>query len=97
VSTIAIDDFVAERGLERLDFVKMDVEGAELNLLQGARETIARFAPKLGLAAYHKDDDLVTIPEQLLALDPDYQLYLGSFSALEDETVLFATSLSSRT
>lgn len=102
VSTITIDDFVEQQGLDRVDFVKMDVEGAELNLLRGAGQSIARFAPKLGLAAYHKDDDLVTIPEQVVALRADYELYLGSFSALEDETVLFAaapraTSLSSRT
>lgn len=102
VSTITIDDFVEQEGLDRLDFVKMDVEGAELKVLHGAREAVQKFAPKLGIAAYHKDDDLITIPAAIGALNPDYRFYLGSFSALEDETVLFAappsaTVLSSRT
>jgi FkbM family methyltransferase len=100
VSTITIDDFAQERGLERLDFLKMDVEGAELNLLRGARASIERFAPKLGIAAYHKDDDLVSIPEEIASVDPEYRFYLGSYSPVEEETVLFgasprATSLSS--
>lgn len=102
VATITIDEFAEQEGLERLDFVKMDVEGAELNLLRGARRSIERFAPKLGIAAYHKDDDLVNIPAALTSVEPEYQLYLASFSPIEDETVLFAaspraTSPSSRT
>lgn len=92
VSTITIDDFADERGLERLDFLKMDVEGAELNLLRGARSSIERFAPKLGIAAYHKDDDIVSIPEAIASVDPEYRFYLGSYSPVEEETVLFGTS-----
>jgi FkbM family methyltransferase len=102
VSTITIDEFVEQEGLEQVDFLKMDVEGAELNLLRGARGSIERFAPKLGIAAYHKDDDLVRIPAAIVSLNPAYRLYLASFSPIEDETVLFAdspraTSLSSST
>ncbi|WP_253772952.1 FkbM family methyltransferase [Goodfellowiella coeruleoviolacea] len=42
-----IDQFAVHRGLHRLDFVKGDVEGAELSLLHGARKTIERFRPSL--------------------------------------------------
>lgn len=42
-----LDTFCAVRGIDRLDFVKADVEGAELDLLEGGAETIARFRPKL--------------------------------------------------
>ena len=51
----SVDAFVAERGLDRLDFIKMDVEGAEEPALLGGRETIRRFQPKFTIASYHTD------------------------------------------
>lgn len=90
VSTITIDEFVERERLDRVSFIKMDVEGAEPRVIDGARSTLERFAPELAIAAYHKDDDLVTIPAAIARLNPAYQFYLGSFSPLEDETVLFA-------
>ena len=90
IETVTLDDFVREAGIDRLDLVKMDVEGAELAVLEGARATLAAHAPKLALAAYHKDDDLVRIPQAIAAAREGYELYLGSFSPVEDETVLFA-------
>jgi FkbM family methyltransferase len=92
VQTITLDDFVRQAGIDRLDFIKMDVEGAELGVLRGARESLARHAPRLALAAYHKHDDMVQIPREIEATDAGYRLYLGSFSPIEDETVLFAAA-----
>ncbi len=91
VEAITLDDFVAQEGLDRVSFVKMDVEGAELRVLAGARGSLQRFAPRMAVAAYHRDDDLVRLPAELLKSQPDYSLYLKSSSALEDETVLFAS------
>jgi len=42
-----LDDFVAERGITRLDWIKLDVEGAELSALQGGLSTLKRLRPKL--------------------------------------------------
>lgn len=97
VQTITLDDFVAHAGIDRLGFVKMDVEGAELRVLSGAGEALRRFAPRLAISAYHREDDLVLIPERIASLDLGYRLYLESFSAVEEETVLFATAVSSST
>jgi FkbM family methyltransferase len=85
--SVTIDDFVREAGLERLDFVKVDVEGAEPSVLSGGQASFERFSPKLAVAAYHRDDDLVNIPR---ALAHPTRLYLDSYSPVEEETVLFA-------
>jgi len=90
VPAVTLDDFVERAGIDRLDFVKMDVEGAELNALRGGLESIKRFAPKLAIAAYHNDDDLVRIPEVISSLQLGYRFYLDTFSSVEEETVLFA-------
>jgi FkbM family methyltransferase len=42
-----LDAFVKQNGIERLDFVKADVEGAELDLLLGGEDTITRLRPRL--------------------------------------------------
>ena len=90
VATITLDDFVKEAGLDRLAFVKMDVEGAEMRVLSGARKSLKKFAPKLAIAAYHHDDDLVRIPEAIASLQLGYRLYLNTASPVEEESVLFA-------
>jgi len=69
VSTISIDDFVKEHQVPRIDFIKMDIEGAELNALKGAEDTIRAFKPQLAISVYHRKDDLVTVPDYLRNLN----------------------------
>jgi len=67
-----IDDFVRERGLERVDFIKADIEGFERNMLRGAQETLRRFAPRLALCTYHLPDDPQVMERLILEANPDY-------------------------
>ncbi len=60
-------------------YIKLDVEGAEYEALCGARNTIARFRPKLLCAAYHRNEDLFRLPLLIHALHPGYRLYLRHF------------------
>ena len=89
VTTMAIDDFCKD--LPRVDFIKMDIEGAELQALQGAVATIERHRPRLAISLYHHLNDFVAIPRFLSGLNVDYRYYLGHFSIHQEETVLFAT------
>jgi FkbM family methyltransferase len=91
VTTVSIDDFVRERELPRVDFIKMDIEGAELNALKGALETIRRFRPKLAISIYHRDVDFIEIPAYLNNLALGYVFYLDHFTIYGEETILFAT------
>lgn len=71
-------------------FIKMDIEGAELEALKGAAETIRRNRPKLAICVYHKPEHLFEIPLYIHSLVPEYRLYLRHHSELETETVLYA-------
>jgi FkbM family methyltransferase len=92
--TLTVDDFADTAGLARVDFVKMDVEGAESNVLAGSPKTLARYAPRLALAAYHRDDDLVELPRAVSAAHTGYRYFIHTASPLEEETVLFAEAAS---
>lgn len=90
VETTTVDDLVERAGVERVDFLKLDVEGAELAALQGASRTLAEQRPKLAIALYHKAEDLVEIPRHIAGLNLGYELFLDHTSAGWEETVLFA-------
>ena len=47
IDSVTLDEFVKEKRLDKIDFVKVDIEGFEMNFLQGAKETIKQFKPKL--------------------------------------------------
>lgn len=88
--TLSIDDLVIERGLATVDFIKMDIEGAELSAIKGAANTIRKYKPKLAISVYHKPDDLITIPEFISSLNPDYEFYLDYYTIVGDEIILYA-------
>ena len=56
-------------------FIKMDIEGAELKALCGLEKTIKKYAPKLYICAYHRNEDLFALPHKVLELNPDYKIY----------------------
>ena len=79
-----------EKKISKVDFIKMDIEGAEINALNGARKTIQKFRPKLAIAVYHSIKEHYTIPQLIKEIEPGYRLYLDHFTIHEEETVLFA-------
>jgi FkbM family methyltransferase len=71
-------------------YIKLDVEGAELEALKGAAETIRRNRPKLAVCLYHKPEDLLEIPEFIKALVPEYRFFLRQHQPVSCELVLYA-------
>ncbi len=84
VPLTTIDRLVEELGLERVDFIKMDIEGAETNALRGARKTLARWRPKLAVSAYHLPADPAEIPLEVLRANAAYEQSCGACEALDD-------------
>ena len=96
IETVSIDDFVAAERLDRVDFLKMDIEGAEMSALRGATQTIERFHPKLAISVYHRHDDLIGVHQSLKKIRADYECFLDHFTIFDEETVLFARPASAR-
>jgi FkbM family methyltransferase len=90
VPSASIDALVEEGALDRVDFLKLDIEGAELEALRGAQATLRRDRPRLAIAIYHKPEDWTTIPRFVDGLGVGYRFSLGHFTVHAEETVLFA-------
>jgi len=87
INTVGIDEHL--NGAE-VSLIKMDIEGAELEALKGAAESIKDFAPKLAISVYHNVSDLYEIPLMIHQIRPDYKLYLRHLGNYFDDTILFA-------
>lgn len=87
IEVTTIDSVVED---EIVTFIKMDIEGAELNALKGAQRTIIKNRPRLAICVYHKRDDICDIPEYILSLVPEYRFYMRHYATDVSETVLYA-------
>lgn len=90
IQTLAIDDLVGRGDFPRIDFIKMDIEGAELEALKGSEKVLRQFKPKLAITVYHNFKDFWEIPQYLDSLGLGYSFYLRHFTIHAEETVLFA-------
>lgn len=73
VDLVKLDDVLRD---EVPTYLKMDIEGAELDALNGARQTIERHAPVLAICSYHKQDHVWRIPSLIHSFNPDYRFFL---------------------
>ena len=72
-----IDKLVRELALDTVNFIKMDIEGAEVRAINGGRETIRRFRPRLALSAYHTPTDAVEVPNAVRRAFAGYRMRCG--------------------
>jgi FkbM family methyltransferase len=79
VPAISLDLWVERNGIKRVDFIKADIEGAERQMLMGARETLRRFAPKLAICSYHLPDDPEVLRRLILEANPRYIIEQNKF------------------
>lgn len=86
VQAIDIDSMVEE---DKVTFIKMDIEGAELEALEGAQNTIKKYSPRLAICIYHKFWDVISIADYILSLNPDYRFVIRHYASNMWETVLY--------
>ena len=70
---VDLDSYVAWKNLPRVDYIKLDIEGAEFDMLHGAAKTITRCKPKMAVSAYHLAEDLWELALYIKSLRPDYE------------------------
>ena len=75
ILVLPLDDIVANLKLDRVDFIKMDIEGSERFAIQGATETLRRFKPRMAICVYHLPDDPTIIPALVKRAQPDYRIH----------------------
>ena len=74
---------------EYVSLIKMDIEGAESEALEGCRKTIMKHRPRLAISVYHKKDDFLNIPLQILDMVEDYKFAMRHYCSVAQETVLY--------
>jgi FkbM family methyltransferase len=77
ISITTLDTFAASEKLEKIDFIKADIEGAERDMLCGAKEVLKKFAPKLAVCTYHLPDDPQVLERLILEANPRYKVRQG--------------------
>lgn len=88
VQCIVLDEWLAEKQIKP-DYIKMDLEGAEPQAIEGLKDTIATLKPKMAVCLYHRVSDMWVLPHRLQQLNPNYTFYCKK-SMAGDEFVLYA-------
>jgi len=70
---------------EPVTYIKIDIEGAEMEALRGAKRIITEDAPKLAISVYHKFGDIWEIPEYILTHFPGYSIFIRNDNVLCDD------------
>jgi len=88
IDVVTIDSFLDNK--QKVNFIKMDIEGSEIDAIKGAQQTIQTYKPKLAICLYHLKNDLWEIPLLIKKINPSYKLYMGHHSQNLLDTVLYA-------
>jgi hypothetical protein len=76
--------------VQSASFIKIDVEGNELHVLDGAKRIISEQKPKIAIALYHWPSHLYKIPNKIKTLNKDYRFKLRHHSGDFYESILYA-------
>jgi FkbM family methyltransferase len=74
VQITSLDNFANKQNLKKIDFIKADIEGAERDMLKGAKNVLKEFAPKLALCTYHLPDDPEVMEALIKEANPNYKV-----------------------
>ncbi|MBQ4767261.1 FkbM family methyltransferase [Pectobacterium versatile] len=85
IHTVQLDNILKVKP----SFIKMDIEGHEIKAIEGTKEIISNYGPKLAICAYHRIDDFWRIPELVYSYNKSYNLYMRHYTEGLLETVYY--------
>jgi FkbM family methyltransferase len=91
VPLCSIDAFVIKNDVPKVDFIKMDIEGSELDAITGAKESIQKFKPQLAISLYHKPNDIFELIKLIKTNFPFYKIYIDHYTIHQEETVMYCS------
>ncbi|MDE6675117.1 MAG: FkbM family methyltransferase [Acetatifactor sp.] len=90
IPMVKLDDDISEP----ITFIKMDIEGSEVEAMRGAERHIREDKPKLAICSYHNNHHIYEIPKLMREYNPEYKLYMRYNGPLDNilisEFVTFA-------
>lgn len=90
VPCTTVDDFVSQQKLQRVDLIKIDIEGGEEFMIEGMTETLRTHRPQIAIAIYHTYHHLWSLPQRLMNLCQDYTFYVDHYGFKKWDTVFYA-------
>lgn len=85
VDVITIDSMM----LDKVDYIKMDIEGMEPLALEGAQNTISRHKPYMAISVYHKPEHIYELWSQVMTYNPGYKTFMRHYTEGVTETVMY--------
>lgn len=85
IEMIALDDYIENNNV----YVKMDIEGYELQALEGMKNAIMQYKPMLAISVYHKPGDMHKLVNKILSWNSDYQVYMRHYTNTYADTVCY--------
>jgi len=62
-NVITLEDFIKQENIKKIDFIKIDVEGAEIEILKSSIDVLKKYKPTLSIATYHIRNSVKTYLE----------------------------------
>jgi FkbM family methyltransferase len=86
---LRLDALVSDYGVERVNLIKLDLEGSEPQALMGMEKTIEKFRPSMAVSIYHEPRHMWEIPLYLMERLDAYDYYIGHYSLQKSECILY--------
>lgn len=90
IEVVTLDSFLDQNAKDKISFIKLDIEGAEVEALKGMKDIIAKNKPKMAVCVYHTPEHFWEVPLYLKTLNPEYKIYFRQHALSRLETVCYA-------
>ena len=92
VETTTIDNWAETNNIQKICYIKTDLEASDLAALQGAERVLKSYEPDLAISIYHTNSDMYEIAELIKDINPKYNLWFDHYSKDMDSSILYCST-----